>query len=687
MLFVGLLGFLVAMSSLFTGGYLWVYRSDVGHASVRWAACLTVVALCACFVFQTTLLLGIFFAPVVFVALMLCAAPMLILGRDGVHRNACFEQFKQDIQALSPPRFLLPVFGLTGFHFFRNSLVPPMAWDDLTYHLVRAAFWCQSGNVNIIYEAPGAWEYYRWFPLMGEAPQTLGMLFSQSDLMVSVIGVTIWSGIVLGAFSIARQLDADSRISWILALAAATFPAITGHIYTAYVDNFVLLLQVLAVSLLLRGYTTPERQLLALSLVAIVLSVAVKPTAGLFGGTLLLAILFTAWKHKSVGFTIGLGIILGTAIMLPQSLWLAQNTGSPIYPFNYFDLPHSTELARLNAAPAVFTPLVYFKGLFVGGYASFLQHRNFGLGFGPAILLGLLAIKHIRRTDSRIIVPLVVMGGTGIVGLALSMTGTGWNGARYVSIGVVLFCVAGGVIGRAGYLLGIAALLLNTIYLLPINIGPAEYPMLLVGVVTLAPAIIITAVVAKFRVEYRFEMIGLAVVCWCVWTAFAAEPIRSIFRYDVYRDAEAGLSFTNIPVTGVHALSMRSAAIWEATDHAEGQKIAVAAGWDGKGHNWFVYPLFGSRLQNRLVYVDPAIEQTTLYSDRTPQELSESNWLENLAKANIDKVVMMAPLTAEAIWITNHADLFQLIAVGSDPRNFVVGRLKPELHSTGPRPK
>lgn len=673
MLFVGMLGLFVAALSMVMGAYLFVCRFNTQYASVRWAGTVTLATLGACFVFQTTLLLGMFSAPVVFGALMGCSLPLLALGRDPTHRTVCLAHLRDDFQHLSLPWYLLPVVGLIAFHALRNSLAPPLAWDDLTYHLVRAAFWCQDGHANGAYDAPAAWEYYRYFPLMGEAPQSLGMLFTRSDLLVSVIGLSIWLGAALGGFSIARQLGANNRVAWILTLAAVTFPAITGHVFTAYVDNFVSMLQILAVALLLHGSSEEHSKWLWLSLTAIVLSVVVKPTAALFGGAVLLAILLRAWKHGAMKGIVVWGAVLGVALVLPQAMWLLMHTGSPIYPFNYLGLPHSAELARLNSVPAIFTPWAYFEGLFVGGYGSWLRHRNFGLGFAPAIVLGFWALWHLWRSNSRILIPLVVIGGVSIIGLAMSMTGTGWNGARYVSIGVMLFCLTGGVFGRTGVFLACLTVGLNAIYLLPINIGPSEYAMLAVGGITLLPVLLVVAIFAKFRTGRRVETAFVALVCWFLWTVFAADPIRSIFRYDVYRDAEVGLSFTNIPVVGNHALGGRSAAVWEAADQDNGQKIAVTVGWDGKGHNWFVYPLFGARLQNTLVYVDPSVTPVPLYGQRKLSDLSEKAWLDGLRSAKADAVVTMAPLTAEAKWITNHPDKFDLIAVGSDQRNFMVG--------------
>jgi hypothetical protein len=49
----------------------------------------------------------------------------------------------------------------------RGLISPPIAWDALTYHLVRAARWIRDGGFAA-QTAPDAWGYYEYFPYAGE---------------------------------------------------------------------------------------------------------------------------------------------------------------------------------------------------------------------------------------------------------------------------------------------------------------------------------------------------------------------------------------------------------------------------------------------------------------------------------------------------------------------------------------
>ena len=95
--------------------------------------------------------------------------------------------------------------------------------------------------------------------------------------------------------------------------------------------------------------------------------------------------------------------------------------------------------------------------------------------------------------------------------------------------------------------------------------------------------------------------------------------------------------------------------------------IALTTGWNNSGHNWFYYPLFGRRLQNRVVYVP--IGEPGFYSSRINRGLRGAKadfqiWLENLRLLQVDLVFVQEPWPIELNWIQDYNQYFHLVSQG-----------------------
>jgi hypothetical protein len=114
----------------------------------------------------------------------------------------------------------------------------------------------------------------------------------------------------------------------------------------------------------------------------------------------------------------------------------------------------------------------------------------------------------------------------------------------------------------------------------------------------------------------------------------------------------------------VHPAFAMATSLWELLDTPDGKILAVTVGPDQVGHNQFFYPLLGSRLQNRLVYVPTSNDPNEVEAsprDRKARAQPEV-WLANLEAESIDQVVGLWQLTPERDWLINQPS-FEVIAL------------------------
>ena len=178
----------------------------------------------------------------------------------------------------------------------------------------------------------------------------------------------------------------------------------------------------------------------------------------------------------------------------------------------------------------------------------------------------------------------------------------------------------------------------------------------------------------------------LALCAGAVLVVSAAAAIRPDHRYAIWKDAVHATSYDPHP-TDENA----SAAwpIWQMLDDGPSRRIAYVAGWDRHGHNWYRYPLLGSRLQNEVVYINPVADGTVIdYREdaRLRAAADAKAWIERLAEAEVDVIVLGQPPPPEAIWVARLPAVFELRAFGERHKNvaFSINRERlRELVATG----
>ena len=618
-----------------------------------------------------------------------------LIRRHTARARDCLHHDLEALRGIGAIAFGPRIRWLTGIslalvlaHLLRAINAPPMAWDDLTYHLVRATLWAQHGEFTS-YGAPGAWEYYLYFLPLGDALPAWGFLLTGSDVVVPLIGFGTWGLLLIAGYVLARELNASPERAYLAAWGAALVPAIAAHIFTAYVDNYTVLLQVCAFALLRHMVRKDDVPSGVFALIALGAAVAIKQTSVfffVFGAVIFLIGLVrssTPHKFRSLGIA-ATGILL---IIVPPLIVNWTHTGSPTYPFALSIMDTtifhgSVEYQWLSDSIGdLRSRFGYLVATFWGGYhGDPLIHKNFGPGTLVIAIAGILGLGAIYAEHKSPWWPMItVLWACILVALlVINFSGTGWNQGRFFAAAVVLFAAALASIDRR-WVDGLLALfcIINLIFFLPINWSAIEFVAVGVLLALLLPFAAISMAIAfycrqKSLRAFRLSLLSIPLL-FVLFIATCIMPSRDIFRYTIYDAAGSGDSYLNTRVTGNHALGMPlSAAAEHIDDPDQPYVIAVTAGWDGKGHNWFVYPFFGSRLQNDVIYV-PVTHSGALISprhiDEIVQRADSAAWLTRLHEREVDYVVSLAPPTVEAEWMAGSSAFFEPIATAGHPWN------------------
>jgi hypothetical protein len=609
------------------------------------------------------------------------------------------------------------VFGaltvLVGVATIRGLVAPPLGWDGLTYHLLKAGRFVQSGAL-VTERAPDAWRYYEYFPLGGDLHWAWAMLPFRSGLLIALADLGIWAAAMLGLYASARNLGATPPLARLAAAAVGALPAVVVFLSTGYVDNVTLAFFALGSVFVLRvlAGAVAEAPLAVMALSCMVgVRLTMAPLLALGGLLVLVAVLrgpgTLGRRLATVTACLAVGL-LGAPTYLRS--WLEQ--GSPFHPirvvvagqvlsagepvlYDTFDgviagtpedrrsQPGWASLFYASAPEGWYANpgpgaaiLVVLGGV---GAAALLRRRHWGalpwLGFSAVVVLGSLWSAEMtvyRVSDWAHTVGRLLLPGFG----ALALLAAALADSRLEKLATILLAVATG----AGIL-----------WSLPRGLARAELP----GATAMVAVLGVAGVAALWltrrvggRSLSRPVATGLAVLAVAVGLG-AADAVRTRQRYPLYQAAAVfpGGLYHLHPLNQYHIAAWP---IWRELDRPEPLRIAVFAGWDTRGHNIYRFPLLGSRLQNLVLYV-PITKDGSLVDGRDAEGIAEKAdpgaWLGRLVAARVDVVVSLAPaIGIEAFWIEHSPELFEPLAADSygltKAYRFRADRLRP----SGPSP-
>ncbi len=566
---------------------------------------------------------------------------------------------------------------VAGARLLRGSGSPPLGWDSITYHLLRAGRWVQDGAL-VSEIAPDAWSYYEYYPVTGDIVWAWAFLPISGDGLLTLAGWAVWAAAVLAVYASARALDARPRNALYAACAVGAMPSTLTFLSSGYVDNLTLatfLLASLFVIRLLRG--GPRREAI-LAAAMLGLMVGVKTTTApflLIGGLVVLRAVAASKRRKILGLACLLVVLSGS----PGYFRAWVEKGSPTYPFGLQfggkTFLEGNEEARLVASgqtlakehdldsPAEAISYFLFRRTREGAFV------NPGPGAPIILLLGLIgSILLLRQKGKRLATLYLLVCAAILVGLYFSgymvlarTTIKATTVGRYLTPIFGAAAVLGSTL--AGRWTGPAwsvAILLGAIWSRPVAWTAVEAPMMMLMVLLAMLAALGAIGLRSLRAKRALAIVALL---GAMLLSAGLDRIRSAFRYPLWAMA----SHPQQPLFHMHRLHpLYTGAwpLWQHFDQGRSHRLAVTGGWDGLGHNWYRYPLLGSRFQNEVVYVPITADGSVVDYRRDDAMRAGADlpaWLMRLHDREIDHVVSLSPRnTLEDYWLRNLPEIFPL---------------------------
>lgn len=635
------------------------------------------------------------FRTVVVLPLWLVAAALAtrLWDRDGEGRAALRADLGRAAilaRGLDRPRRVLAfaVGAVAGLRVLRGLAEPPLGWDALTYHLVKAGSWVQAGGWTP-FRAPDAWGYYGYFAEAGDVLWAWAMLPVRGDALLTPAGAAVWAAALVGVYAAARDLGASENGAVSAALAVGASPAVLAYLSSAYVDNVTLAAFTLGsvfVVRLARGREVSLGAEASLAFAGLALAVGTKlQAAPLFAvGAAVVLARIVATRASARLRLLALGLCLVAVLpALPSYARAWIDHGSPLYPFA-LDLggrmiSAGNEEARVVGEAILADPRSYVSPretlayLFTrpAGGGSFL---GFGLGAPFVLLLVLGAAGRWRGRGlaaAYLVLSVAVLTALFFSGAMTSARVTFMvrTAARYFTPALAAMAILASLArGRISTILWSTAVGGGLLLALPRGWATIEAAPLSAAFAVVA--VVAAGVAVAVRLRGRRALAAAVVVATVAIAGAGLETARAAYRYPLYRAA----ADPSAPVFHMHPLHTFYAAAWpawEALDGAAPARLAVAAGFDGMGHNWYLYPLLGGELGNRVSYVPPTRDGSLVdYRDRPRLAAAACFpcWLERLVDREIDYLVTLAPRDLpEDVWALGHPEIFTPVFFRPNP--------------------
>ena len=211
---------LAAALTLVTCTFLAAYRLawawiGPGAVALRWASTFAIGSWLATLGFHVLFPLGLFRLPEAVAVSLALAVGCRFVGR---HRRTR-ELLRRDLGAFarlargaiaSPAGLAIAFFmPFVALRLSRTLFQPPLAWDSLVYHGVRAGLFVQDAGFTFE-PAPGSWGLYRNYFAGAEVLSAWAMLPFHTDLLASFANGLQWLGVGLAVWALGRALGLRS---------------------------------------------------------------------------------------------------------------------------------------------------------------------------------------------------------------------------------------------------------------------------------------------------------------------------------------------------------------------------------------------------------------------------------------------------------------------------------------------
>jgi hypothetical protein len=545
--------------------------------------------------------------------------------------------------------------------------------DSWTYHGFKAAGWVQGARYETGYRAPGGWEYYRTFPAGGEVFTSWAMLFTRSDALAGVPDWIHWLAFALVFFALAREFGASRSASGFLAALLVTAPVLADFVGSGYVDTAQSTLLLAGILFLGRYGRQPAAGPLYLAAAAFGLMLAIKVNA--LGWLAVVAAVCIAWlwRHRHAARTEDLSRWLVVILLvLPLAPWLVLNWRDSGYVLGC--VPLTVGDIRLGEVPP------NLRWLLENTYAwTPYRLADEALAFGnmlrmlmlPGVLLlfavwALRAQWRCRPWLSAMAIAVAVAVVIQYFSPSFSVVRLGWaaGNGRFILPAVALLLAAGA--SRIfddprwrRWAIGFAVAGLWThiaMHGITFFIGATPVELRWVPLLTLGIGALTWLF---FWICHRFAgragqvlFIGLLAAVIILFSAAGLRDGLGVARYSRV------IQLRNMP--------RYLEDVMQAMVREPGAKtIDVTAGPLPVSHQWFVYPLMGMRLENRICHL--STERNGEIIPHHPQPLARAQpdykvWRNRLLAGQVTHVVSFDPASSELEWMWSYPDAFTRLA-------------------------
>lgn len=564
----------------------------------------------------------------------------------------------------------------------RAAILPPLGWDTITYHGVKAAMWIQQGT-NRLMSAPGGWSIYRSYFGGGELFSAWAMLPFHSDLLVGMVDVTFWIlwGVVL--YALGAEFGVRVKYRWVGILFLLSMPAVRLSIGSGYVEpslNVALLAGVLFAARFLRS---GDGRFVFLSLMALGVACGIKVPAIPFAAVVIACCLIkipTTKNRASALRWLGPGLIV---VLAPVSPWLVYNLQQTGYPFGSMAFkvagitlgqpnaamqwyisggPSSynivAELRALRSAttslnPLIVIPLLVFPFQWYRFFRSSPVVAMLAAAACAAIVVPILApgfsvpLLYWSKASGRFLLP------AACIAMMVSLRwekGSEKSGRYYVALLTILTFMNIGF--RSLYARG------------SIVSGWALFEYVAVPVGILSLIALCSALKHVSRINMPRILRTIAIAALVAISLAALDSYRSSVRYKA-----AGESYV------LHYLPAYWTDMAALVDEESPRRVAVTAGPWKKADNWYMYCFLGKRLQNTLVYIPVTASGSVVDFVPGTGELPGadlSSWYNLLRKEHVTEVMSFRPTSIEFTWMKERRDLFEPLQFSPDAGLFRV---------------
>jgi hypothetical protein len=571
---------------------------------------------------------------------------------------------------------ILFVLLLLSLVSLRTLILPPMGWDALTYHALKAATWVQEGSV-VGPNGPGPWAYYPLFPGGGEVFLAWAMLPLHSDTLAPLVDIVEWLAIGFAAFALCRTFRVREPFSSTAAAFVLALPMIRLLVGAGYID--LCSLATLFVGMALGFGARPDRPgLFVLAAAALGASAATRIQMIPLTTIVVVAVAVRAVGRDRAASAWRVGAIVA-AYVVCLAPWLLRNivaTGAPLSPFPI----HIGPLALGRSTPEL--------EWYMRRSADELAHARsysevfwvlFGSPFGSPALgtetLGILSlvpiVAAILATPSFIRrVPLAGMTILAVAGacLAMYLSPSFWivrhlwtaSTSRFLlpfqTLAVIVsvtWCRRG---SRAAVVYRHALLLILIVHLARYALTGAtssSIDAMLALLWTVAGIATVSLIAARIWAPARLP----AMIAGLVLGITSLQGIRATYRNDLFRREFLLFPFDREWIAALPAVD----------DPAMRHRIAVTGGPQQNLDNWLAYPFVGRELQNALLYM-PVSREGAVYpvGDAFQRDLraaaSFDAWQHRLHEQRVSHVLSFTPPSIELAWMEERPHDFQRLS-------------------------